>query len=179
MTETTTGPVSRADLLALTPDTLSALANRGLVKRATKELDAGTAPSLTTEPDTTVRARFDDGITAVLPPGVGLDKGSCSCAAPGVCRHLVALVLAYQRDAGAGADGAPVPVPVTDWSPAPPTTVRWPMLSAPAHSPRPVAPSSVVTAPWCTAPRPSVRSPGSSCPPVRCGSRCPARSRTR
>ncbi|WP_406323183.1 hypothetical protein [Streptomyces sp. NBC_01637] len=117
MTETTTGPVSRADLLALTPDTLTALSNRGLVKRATKELDAGTAPSLTTEPDTTVRARFDDGITAVLPPGVGLDTGSCSCAAPGVCRHLVALVLAYQRDAGAGTDGAPVPVPVTDWSP--------------------------------------------------------------
>ncbi|WP_433916418.1 hypothetical protein [Streptomyces sp. NBC_01744] len=117
MTETTTGPVPRADLLALTPDTLTALANRGLVKRATKELDAGTAPSLTTEPDTTVRARFDDGITAVLPPGVGLDNGSCSCAAPGVCRHLVALVLAYQRDAGAGTDGAPVPAPVTDWSP--------------------------------------------------------------
>ncbi|MET8126984.1 hypothetical protein ABZV67_25660 [Streptomyces sp. NPDC005065] len=117
MTETTIGPAPRADLLALTPDTLAALANRGLVKRATKELDAGTTPSLMSEPDTTIRARFDDGITAVLPPGVGLDNGSCSCAAPGVCRHLVALVLAYQRGAGAGADGAPVLAPVTDWSP--------------------------------------------------------------
>ncbi|MFE4958612.1 hypothetical protein ACFRCW_32365 [Streptomyces sp. NPDC056653] len=117
MTETTIGPAPRADLLALTPDTLAALANRGLVKRATKELDAGTTPSLTSEPDTTIRARFDDGITAVLPPGVGLDNGSCSCAAPGVCRHLVALVLAYQRGARAGADGAPVLAPVTDWSP--------------------------------------------------------------
>ncbi|WP_328885921.1 hypothetical protein [Streptomyces sp. NBC_00316] len=117
MTETTTGPAPRADLLALSPDTLAALANRGLVKRATKELDAGTAPSLTTEPDTTVRAHFDDGITVILPPGAGLDNGRCSCAAPGVCRHLVALVLAYQRDAGAGADGSRAPAPVTDWSP--------------------------------------------------------------
>lgn len=122
MTETTTGPAPRADLLALTPDTLAALANRGLVKRATKELDAGTAPGLTTEPDTTVRARFDDGITAVLPPGVGLENGSCSCAAPGVCRHLVALVLAYQRDAGAAWTARPPPSPTGP--PAPPTTVR-------------------------------------------------------
>ncbi|MFB8032071.1 hypothetical protein ACFC5Z_03775 [Streptomyces sp. NPDC056004] len=78
-----TGPVTaagngaavRPDLLALTPDTLAALANRGLVKRATKELDAGTVPVLTTDPDTTVRAGFDDGTTTSLPPGTGLDEG--------------------------------------------------------------------------------------------------------
>ncbi|MFE7265936.1 hypothetical protein ACFU9B_28240 [Streptomyces sp. NPDC057592] len=118
-----TGPVTaagngaavRPDLLALTPDTLAALANRGLVKRATKELDAGTVPVLTTDPDTTVRAGFDDGTTTSLPPGTGLDEGDCSCAAPGVCRHLIALVLAHQRGAEADPDSAPAAF--TDWSP--------------------------------------------------------------
>ncbi|WP_406528059.1 hypothetical protein [Streptomyces sp. I8-5] len=110
-----TGAAVRPDLLALTPDTLAALANRGLVKRATKELDAGTVPVLTTDPDTTVRARFDDGTISALPPGTGLDEGDCSCAAPGVCRHLIALVLAHQRSAASDPDGGPTAF--TDWSP--------------------------------------------------------------
>ncbi|MFF4094971.1 hypothetical protein ACFYYY_14190 [Streptomyces sp. NPDC001834] len=111
---------ARPDLLALTPDTLAELANRGLVKRATKELDAGTAPALTTDPDSTLRARFHDGTTTALPPGTGLENGTCGCAAPGVCRHLVGLVLAYQREAGSdpgATDGADAAAPVADWSP--------------------------------------------------------------
>ncbi|MFE9858456.1 hypothetical protein [Streptomyces sp. NPDC005780] len=110
-----TPPAIRADLLALTPDTLAALANRGLVKRAAKDLDAGTVPDLTTEPDSTVRAVFHDGTTTGLPPGTSLDNGTCSCAAPGVCRHLVALVLAYQRRAEEAS--GPAPAAVSDWSP--------------------------------------------------------------
>ncbi|MFB6877513.1 hypothetical protein [Streptomyces sp. NPDC056323] len=115
MTAAGNGAAVRPDLLALTPETLAALANRGLVKRATKELDAGTVPVLTTDPDTTMRARFDDGTTTSLPPGTGLDEGDCSCAAPGVCRHLIALVLAHQRSAEADPDSAPAAF--TDWSP--------------------------------------------------------------
>ncbi|MFE1408055.1 hypothetical protein ACFW5D_31460 [Streptomyces sp. NPDC058770] len=125
MSETTHDTTAaRPDLLALTPDTLAQLANRGLVKRATKELDTGTAPALTTDPDTTLRARFPDGTTAALPPGTGLENGTCSCAAPGVCRHLVGLVLAYQREAASGRegtertdDGNAASAPVADWSP--------------------------------------------------------------
>lgn len=113
---------ARPDLLALTPDTLAELANRGLVKRATKELDAGTAPALTTESDTTLRARFPDGTVTELPPGTGLENGTCGCAAPGACRHLVGLVLAYQREAASGTNGAngasgTGAAPVVDWSP--------------------------------------------------------------
>ena len=108
---TVTGP-ARADLLALTPDTLAALANRGLVKRATKDVEAGAAPVVTIDQDHTVRGRFDDGTTVSLPPGAGLDSGACSCAAPGVCRHLVTLVLAYRRTALApGAATGPAPDP--------------------------------------------------------------------
>ncbi len=36
----------RADLLALTPDALATLANRGLVKRAQKELEKGKVPEI-------------------------------------------------------------------------------------------------------------------------------------
>ncbi|GAB3964489.1 hypothetical protein GCM10029978_025100 [Actinoallomurus acanthiterrae] len=92
----------RADLLALTPDALAALANRGLVKRATKELDAGNAPALDVTPDGTVHGRFPDGSEATLPAGGGLEGASCTCAATGVCRHRIGLILAYQRQAAEG-----------------------------------------------------------------------------
>ncbi|PLW73934.1 hypothetical protein C0036_04600, partial [Streptomyces sp. DJ] len=75
----------RTDLLALTPDTLAALANRGLVKRAVKELDAGAGPDVSDDGDGTVRGRFPDGTEAVLPAGADLDAGSCTCGAPGLC----------------------------------------------------------------------------------------------
>ncbi|MER5937732.1 hypothetical protein ABT121_10475 [Streptomyces sp. NPDC001928] len=122
----------RADLLALTPETLASLANKGLVKRAEKDLTAGSGPQVTVADDGTVRGRFPDGTDTALPPGLGLDSADCGCGAKGVCRHRIGLVLAYQRgatgDQGAGpdtgqhaeADDTP---PVTkdthvDWSPA-------------------------------------------------------------
>jgi hypothetical protein len=84
----------RADLLALTPDTLAELTNRGLVKRATREVERE-SPAIAEDPDGTVTATASDGTTTSLPPG-GLEAGKCSCGAPGVCRHIVGLVLAYQ-----------------------------------------------------------------------------------
>ncbi|GIF25657.1 hypothetical protein BJ973_003935 [Actinoplanes tereljensis] len=85
----------RPDLLALTPETLAELTNRGLVKRATREADRE-PPALSEDPDGTVHATAPDGTTTSLPTG-GLEAGKCSCAAPGVCRHVIALVLAYQQ----------------------------------------------------------------------------------
>ncbi|SER71203.1 hypothetical protein SAMN05216188_114111 [Lentzea xinjiangensis] len=89
--------MTRSDLLALTPDALAALANRGLVKRAVKELDAGVVPALGTDPAGAVRGEFPDGTTTTLPPGTALEAAPCSCGASGVCRHRIAVVLAYQR----------------------------------------------------------------------------------
>ncbi|MEU4792423.1 hypothetical protein AB0F95_22205 [Micromonospora tulbaghiae] len=90
--------MTRDDLIALTPDVLAALSNRGLVKRATREVDAGERPALTVDADGAVRAAYPDGVTATLPAGAGLAAGSCTCPAPGVCRHLLAVVLTYQRN---------------------------------------------------------------------------------
>ena len=111
--------MTRADLLVLTPETLASLANRGLVKRAEKDLAAGSGPVVTTGDDGTVRGAFPDGTEAALPAGIALDAADCSCAAPGVCRHRIALVLAYQRSAPSAPDDTQAAEePFTDWSPA-------------------------------------------------------------
>ncbi|MFJ9844089.1 hypothetical protein ACIRYZ_27240 [Kitasatospora sp. NPDC101155] len=104
----------REDLLALGTDTLASLANRGLVKRAAKDLEAEAAPQVESAEDGAVLGVHPDGARTRLPTGAGLDRAECSCAATGVCRHRIWLVLAYQRlHAGAAAE----PVPATGWSP--------------------------------------------------------------
>lgn len=101
--------MTRADLLALTTDALVVLANRGLVKRAARDLDG--VPPVAVAADGTVEATFADGARATLPPGHGLDTATCTCGAPGVCRHRIGAVLAYQRDhaTAPSASGAPEP----------------------------------------------------------------------
>ncbi|WUI02498.1 hypothetical protein OHR68_12055 [Spirillospora sp. NBC_00431] len=96
-----TRPSARADLLALTPDALAALANRGLVKRAAKALDAGEGPEITVSADGAVGGAYPDGTTTSLPAGAGLEAATCSCAATGTCRHQICLILAYRRHATA------------------------------------------------------------------------------
>ncbi|MEU9979224.1 hypothetical protein [Streptomyces sp. NPDC051014] len=108
------GAPLREDLLALTAETLASLGNRGLVKRAAKDLDAGAGPRVDCPSDGSVRGAHPDGSRTRLPVGVGLDAAECSCASTGVCRHRIGLVLAYQRlHAAAG----PAAVPVIAWSP--------------------------------------------------------------
>lgn len=102
--------MTRPDLMALTPDALAALANRGLVKRAVKELDAGVVPALDTDPAGAVQGKFPDGTTTTLPPNTTLGAARCSCGAAGVCRHRIAVVLAYHRTQETSA-------PAALWSP--------------------------------------------------------------
>ncbi|WP_404816409.1 hypothetical protein [Streptomyces thermolineatus] len=145
----------RTDLLALTPDTLAALANRGLVKRAVKELDAGAGLDVSDDGDGTVRGRFPDGTEAVLPAGADLDAGSCTCGAPGLCRHRIGLVLAYRRaaagDAAGDAAGTVPAVPAT----AAPDTAAPEVTPQDATPPEHAAPAPAAqdrTAPDRTAP---------------------------
>jgi hypothetical protein len=93
---------TRADLLALTEDALVSLTNRGLYKRAAKEAAAGTGPTITEDADA-IRGTFPDGVVCALPPG-GLEAAACTCGASGACRHMVAVVLAYQATASDGTD---------------------------------------------------------------------------
>ena len=116
--------MSRADLLALTPEAIATLANVGLVKRAQREIAAGTGPSLVEEPDGTVVGTFSDGVITRLVPGKTLRETPCACNAATTCRHRVAVALAYpawHAAQGGPADASDVGKP-TDaaepWSPA-------------------------------------------------------------
>jgi len=114
----------RADLLELTPEALTALANAGFVKRAQKDVAAGLLPKLETGADGVVQAQFDDGVRTSLPPGRTLRDAQCSCPASGMCRHRVMLVLAYQAQAASAKADAPAAPeeastePEGAWSPA-------------------------------------------------------------
>jgi hypothetical protein len=90
--------VPRPDLLALSPDDLAALANRGLVKRAQRECEVG---ELMTQwevsGDGTICATWSDGVVCTLPGGGTVKDAQCSCGALGLCRHVLRTVLAWQQ----------------------------------------------------------------------------------
>lgn len=87
--------MSRPDLLALSPESIASLANLGLVKRALREIAAGEGPALAEDEAGIVTGTFKDGVTAKLVPGMSLRETPCSCGAVIVCRHRVAVALAY------------------------------------------------------------------------------------
>jgi hypothetical protein len=99
-----------AALLArLDDDAWVALANRGLLRRARKDLDA-TPPTLVEETDDAVVVAV--GERRVRMPLAGPADATCDCPSPVACQHLVAagLWLATQtapNDSSAPDDGAP------------------------------------------------------------------------
>ncbi len=116
----------RSDLLHLTEDDLVTLANRGLVKRATREIEAGQPSFEVSEDDQgNVTVRWSDGVETVLPAGVALADARCSCPAVTLCVHRVRAVLAYQRSASAGGEELPAePVSGGGVEPVPETAVE-------------------------------------------------------
>jgi hypothetical protein len=109
----------RPDLIALTPDDLAAVANRGLVKRAQRECEAG---ELTAQWDVsgdgTIRATWSDGVACTLPGGGTVSDAQCSCGALDLCRHVLRTVLAWQqRQAAATADGESRAAAPEPWDP--------------------------------------------------------------
>ena len=92
--------MKRTDLLALTPDDLIALANRGVVKRAQRELERGTVTvTVSVGADGAVTAVASDTTTCSIPSAATLADSTCDCSASSasICRHLVRAVLAYQQ----------------------------------------------------------------------------------
>lgn len=108
--------MARADLLALTDDGLIQLANAGLVKRALREVAAGQGPAVAETADGSVEARFPDGTLTRLAPGRSLAQATCTCPASGLCRHRVALAVAYRASAPA-VDEPGQDAPSAAWDP--------------------------------------------------------------
>lgn len=89
---------TRADLLALSPDDLATLTNRGTVKRAQKEVEAGEPrATIEEEPGGRVVVRWSDGIVCEFRAGGTIHDAKCSSNSPGISRHVVRSVLCYQR----------------------------------------------------------------------------------
>lgn len=88
---------ARRDLLALTLDDLAAISNRGIVKRALKELDAGELTWQMSEQEAGLSFVWSDGTRCEFPAGTTLHEARCSSTLTGISRHVVRSVLAYQR----------------------------------------------------------------------------------
>ncbi|MDB2407688.1 hypothetical protein N9W17_04085 [Jannaschia sp.] len=87
---------------------LAALASKGLLRRAARDLDAGKAEVLTrNDAQAEVRA---DGMDVVL-PAAGPAAATCPCPASGICRHVVLALLALR-----GGEAVPVQSAADDLS---------------------------------------------------------------
>ena len=93
--------MSRPDILSLSDDDLGALATRGKVKEARKELDDGRVSGDVVEDAGALRVTWSDGLTSEVAADTPLRAGRCSCNGVGVCKHLVRLALLVQRSATA------------------------------------------------------------------------------
>lgn len=89
----------RPDLLHLSPEALTQLANAGLVKRAQRERESGCQPALALQDDGTLVTTFSDGIITRWPPGQSIHQSSCTCPAPGLCRHRLIAALQFIAEA--------------------------------------------------------------------------------
>jgi hypothetical protein len=83
----------RGVLKTLDDDALAALANKGLLRRAQKDLEAS-RPQLAAVEDGLVRVQLADA--AVEVPEL-VAKSTCTCPATGICRHVLSALI-YLRD---------------------------------------------------------------------------------
>ncbi len=81
---------------SLTAAALEALASKGLLRRAQKDLDRGLETQIIGETDAKMRVRV--GEFEVSLPESGPATASCSCPATGVCQHILSAVLFLQKE---------------------------------------------------------------------------------
>ncbi len=107
-----TGGDLRAALSAFDDAALAALASKGLLRRAQRDLDGGKV-ALAEEQDGRAVITADGETVTIGKDGPA--AADCSCSAPGVCRHRLAAVLLLRGDSEAEAGDA---VPEAEEEPA-------------------------------------------------------------
>src|SRR5215475_10946341 len=80
---------------SLDSSALEALANKGLVRRAQKDLERGIDVRVVGETDSVLRFKIAD--VEVSLPESGPATAKCSCPAAGVCQHILTAVLFLQK----------------------------------------------------------------------------------
>jgi len=81
----------RQIMTAYNDDAVIALANKGLFRRATKDLQKGIAVAIAAQDDHNIILNIVDA--KVTMPEAGPASATCTCPATGVCRHIVTAVL--------------------------------------------------------------------------------------
>ncbi len=88
----------RTDLLNLTTDDLVLFANRGLLRRAQQEVDAGDLSFMIAEDQQgKLSVEWSDGVRVEFAAQKPANTAHCSCPATTLCRHVLRSVLAYQQ----------------------------------------------------------------------------------
>ncbi len=90
----------RSVLRTLDDDALAVLANRGLLRRARKDLESVT-PSIRCVKDGLVEVNVADEIVQITEHP---SAGKCTCPSAGICRHILAALLYLRDDAGLAAE---------------------------------------------------------------------------
>ncbi|WP_165224173.1 SWIM zinc finger family protein [Aquisphaera insulae] len=100
----------RLALAAFDDEALAALANRGLVRRARKDLESVTPRLLGPgeKPDR-LRVEVGDGVAELALPPV---QSRCSCPASGICRHILTALI-FVKESEAGTEATPAPESMT------------------------------------------------------------------
>ena len=85
----------RALVASLDDPALEALASKGLLRRAQKDLDRGVHIAIEREDQGAISVRVEQ--FEVVIPEAGPAKATCSCPAPAICQHILTAVLFLQR----------------------------------------------------------------------------------
>ncbi len=109
---------------ALDDEMLAALANKGLLRRAQKDLEANTPELQEERADALLFSMPGENCTVTL-PAAGPAKASCTCPADGVCRHILTAALFLR----AQAQQAPADTPEATPAPAEAAPQPDPLLS--------------------------------------------------
>ena len=77
-------------LAAFDDDALAALANKGLVRRARKDLETSQPKIIESAPKTRLRLEVGDALVEIAMP---VAQSRCGCPAGGICRHILAALI--------------------------------------------------------------------------------------
>ena len=111
----------QAQLANFDEDAFVALANRGLLRRAQKDLEK-IAIEVAEDSDTALRLTVGEHTVGFDARGPAQAK--CSCPAGGVCQHILCAALSLQRDAQVAQPAKSTEVPVEVSAPAPSDVVQ-------------------------------------------------------
>lgn len=88
-----------------------ALASKGLLRRARKDLHKGLAIEVAGESAAGIEIKVPPFLVSIPPSGPA--KATCTCRAPGICQHILAAGLYVQSLAAAPVEAKPVATPAS------------------------------------------------------------------